>query len=66
MKQVPNGLAGAILVGHEPVPAGVSVAQEQVMMFNDTGTIGLSLNGKSFPATPRSWPSSASGLRSTT
>ena len=26
VKQVPNGLAGAILVGHEPVPAGVTVA----------------------------------------
>ena len=49
--QVPNGLAGALLVGTEPVPAGVKVAQEQVMMLNDAGTIGYSLNGKSFPAT---------------
>jgi FtsP/CotA-like multicopper oxidase with cupredoxin domain len=51
VKQVPNGLAGAFLVGHEPVPNGVSVSQEQIMMLNDAGTIGLSLNGKSFPAT---------------
>jgi FtsP/CotA-like multicopper oxidase with cupredoxin domain len=50
-KQVGNGLAGAFLIGHEPVPAGVTVAQEQIMMLNDTGTIGFSLNGKSFPAT---------------
>ncbi|HEX2699848.1 MAG TPA: multicopper oxidase domain-containing protein [Acidimicrobiales bacterium] len=50
-KQVANGLAGAFLVGSEPVPAGVVVSQEQVMMLNDAGTIGFSLNGKSFPAT---------------
>ena len=50
-KQVGNGLAGAFLVGQEPVPAGVTVTQEHVMMLNDTGTIGFSLNGKSFPAT---------------
>ena len=51
VKQVPNGLAGAFLIGHEPIPAGVTVAQEQTMMLNDAGTIGLSINGKSFPAT---------------
>ena len=49
--QVPNGLAGTFLVGKLPVPAGVAVSQEQTMMLNDAGTIGLSLNGKSFPAT---------------
>jgi FtsP/CotA-like multicopper oxidase with cupredoxin domain len=49
--QVPNGLAGAFLIGREPVPAGVQVAQEMTMMLNDSGTIGFSLNGKSFPAT---------------
>jgi FtsP/CotA-like multicopper oxidase with cupredoxin domain len=49
--QVPNGLAGAFLIGQEPVPAGVKVAQELPMMLNDAGTIGLTLNGKSFPAT---------------
>lgn len=51
VKQVPNGMAGAILVGDEPLPAGVTVAQQQIMMLNDSGTVGLSLNGKSFPAT---------------
>jgi FtsP/CotA-like multicopper oxidase with cupredoxin domain len=50
-KQVANGMAGAFLIGEEPVPAGVAVTQEHVMMLNDTGTIGFSLNGKSFPAT---------------
>lgn len=50
-KQVGMALAGAFLIGSQPVPAGVQVAQEKVMMLNDTGTIGYSLNGKSFPAT---------------
>lgn len=49
--QAPNGLAGAILVGDLPLPAGVTVSQELPMMLNDAGTIGLTLNGKSFPAT---------------
>ena len=49
--QVPNGLAGAFLVGQIPAPQGVNIAQEIPMMLNDAGTIGLSLNGKSFPAT---------------
>ena len=51
VKQVPNGLAGAFLVGDEPVPAGITVAQQQIMMVNDAGTLGLTINGKSFPAT---------------
>jgi FtsP/CotA-like multicopper oxidase with cupredoxin domain len=51
VKQVPNGLAGAFLVGHQPVPAGVTVAQEQVMILDDSGTISYAINGKSFPAT---------------
>jgi FtsP/CotA-like multicopper oxidase with cupredoxin domain len=50
-KQVGDGLAGAFIVGALPTPAGVTVTQEQTMMLNDTGTIGFSLNGKSFPAT---------------
>jgi FtsP/CotA-like multicopper oxidase with cupredoxin domain len=50
--QVPDGLAGAFLVGHMPVPAGgPAVTQEIPMMLNDAGAIGFSLNGKSFPAT---------------
>ncbi|MFM8866924.1 MAG: multicopper oxidase domain-containing protein [Ilumatobacteraceae bacterium] len=60
--QVPNGLAGALLIGDwkslAMKAAGSRVAdadgdaeQEVVMVLNDSGTIGLSLNGKSFPAT---------------
>jgi FtsP/CotA-like multicopper oxidase with cupredoxin domain len=49
--QVPDGLVGAFLIGDEPVPAGVQVSQEVPMVLNDAGVIGLSLNGKSFPAT---------------
>jgi FtsP/CotA-like multicopper oxidase with cupredoxin domain len=49
--QVPNGLAGTFLVGRLPVPSGVSVTQEQIMMVNDAGVIGFAINGKSFPAT---------------
>jgi FtsP/CotA-like multicopper oxidase with cupredoxin domain len=60
--QVPNGLAGALLIGDwrtaAMAAAGDRVAdadgdaeQEVVMVLNDSGTIGLSLNGKSFPAT---------------
>jgi plastocyanin len=52
--QVPNGMAGAFLVGHMPLPAsmaGANVVQTVNMVLNDAGTIGLSLNGKSFPAT---------------
>jgi len=51
VKQVPNGMAGAFLIGKLPVPNGVTVAEEVTMMLNDAGTIGLTLNGKSFPAT---------------
>ncbi len=49
--QVPDGLVGAFLIGDEPLPAGVTVSQEVPMVLNDAGVIGLSLNGKSFPAT---------------
>jgi len=51
VKQVPDGLAGAFIIGEEPVPAGVTVSQEFPMMLNDSGTLGLTINGKSFPAT---------------
>lgn len=33
------------------IPADLQVAQEHNMVLNDAGVIGLSLNGKSFPAT---------------
>ena len=49
--QVPNGLAGAFIVGEMPIPAGWDVVGEEVMFINDAGNIGFSLNGKSFPAT---------------
>jgi FtsP/CotA-like multicopper oxidase with cupredoxin domain len=60
--QVPNGLAGAILIGDWKAMAMTAAGgrtkdannvaeQEVVMVLNDSGTIGLSLNGKSFPAT---------------
>ncbi len=51
VEQVPDGLAGAFIVGDEPVPAGVTVSQEQVMILDDSGVIGYAINGKSFPAT---------------
>ena len=60
--QVPNGLLGVIQIGDVDlprgrtisgieVPADLRVAQEIPMVLNDAGVIGLSLNGKSFPAT---------------
>ena len=59
---IPNGLFGTILVGEVPLPTGetisgkevpadLEVSQEIPMVLNDAGVIGLSLNGKSFPAT---------------
>jgi len=49
--QVPNGLAGAFIVGSVPIPDGWDVVAEEIMVLNDAGNIGFSLNGKSFPAT---------------
>ena len=52
--QVPNGMAGAFLIGTVPLPASLAsanVVETINMVLNDAGTIGLSLNGKSFPAT---------------
>jgi manganese oxidase len=60
--QIPNGLAGSILIGdwktstmkaagNRLSDSNGKVEQEVVMVLNDAGTIGLSLNGKSFPAT---------------
>ena len=56
-KQIPNGMFGAITVGDIPIPdvlkpmGYTSIAKSVNMVLNDAGTIGLSLNGKSFPAT---------------
>ncbi len=50
--QVPDGLVGSFVVGDMPLPKGRGpVTQEVPMVLNDAGSIGLSLNGKSFPAT---------------
>lgn len=60
--QVPNGMLGVIQIGDVSLPRGrtisgtlipadLEVTQEIPMVLNDAGTIGLSLNGKSFPAT---------------
>ncbi|HVT78250.1 MAG TPA: multicopper oxidase domain-containing protein [Acidimicrobiales bacterium] len=56
MSQVsmPNGMFGTIIQGDMPLPAeyqGVQIAQHFPMVLNDSGVIGYSLNGKSFPAT---------------
>ena len=59
---VVNGMFAAFQVGEVPLPAGNTVngetlpadldpAQELPMVLNDAGTVGLSLNGKAFPAT---------------
>lgn len=59
---VPNGMFAPITIGATPIPYGMTVsdieipedlevAQEIPMVLNDAGVIGLSLNGKSFPAT---------------
>lgn len=59
---VPNGLFGTIYVGEMPLPLGKTIAGRQLpdsinptqrfpMVLNDSGVIGYSLNGKSFPAT---------------
>jgi len=50
--QVPNGMLGIFQVGDPILPAGTGpLAQEVPLVLNDAGVIGLSLNGKSFPAT---------------
>ena len=48
----PTACSASSQVGDEPLPAGHGpVTQEVPMVLNDAGVIGLSLNGKSFPAT---------------
>lgn len=60
--QIADGMAGAFLVGPTPVPSSVASQYPKsaqfpaadtplVMMLNDAGSIGLSLNGKAFPGT---------------
>lgn len=55
--QVPNGLFGGFFIGEMEIPEYLQekgfteIDKEVTMVLNDSGTIGLSLNGKSFPAT---------------
>jgi manganese oxidase len=62
-KKVPNGMWGVFLVGDLPMPEGgttiggktlpedLRIDQVVPMVVNDAGTIGMSINGKGFPAT---------------
>ncbi|MEV4676582.1 MULTISPECIES: multicopper oxidase family protein [Actinomadura] len=50
-KQVSSGLWGAIQFGDVPTPHKEKVAQKQIIQIQDAGVIGMTLNGKSFPAT---------------
>jgi manganese oxidase len=63
--KLPNGMFGAFIIGDvgddipwptgtvggREVPEDIEIVAEIPMIVNDAGTIGLSLNGKSFPAT---------------
>ena len=59
---IPAGMYGVFKVGETPIPRGqtingvtipedLEITQELDMLLNDAGPIGLSLNGKGFPAT---------------
>ncbi len=59
-----NGMFAAFTIGEAPVPYGETIsgvtipdeidfAVDQPMVLNDAGVIGLTLNGKSFPATEK-------------
>jgi FtsP/CotA-like multicopper oxidase with cupredoxin domain len=57
-EQIPNGMFGAFTIDEIPIPQELidkgypSTPTKKVnMVLNDAGVIGLSLNGKSFPAT---------------
>lgn len=56
-EQIPNGMFGAFTVGEMKIPEylkdkGYEKVDRKInMVLNDAGTIGLSLNGKGFPAT---------------
>ena len=62
--KLPDGMFGVFIVGDTPIPHGetisgreipepedMNIAAEIPMVLNDAGAIGMSLNGKSFPAT---------------
>ena len=56
-EQIPDGMFGAFTIDEMPIPQklidkGYTKVDKKVnMVLNDAGAIGLSLNGKSFPAT---------------
>ncbi|MCE9623240.1 MAG: multicopper oxidase domain-containing protein [Actinomycetia bacterium] len=56
-EQIPNGMFGAFTIDEMPIPQKLidkgytEVTKKVNMVLNDAGVIGLSLNGKSFPAT---------------
>jgi len=58
-EQIPNGMFGALTIDEIPTPQVLideygypeKPTKTVNMVLNDAGTIGLSLNGKSFPAT---------------
>lgn len=60
--QVPNGMFATFIIGDTTLPIGQTISGVEIptdlepaleipMVLNDAGVIGLSLNGKSFPAT---------------
>ena len=52
LHQVLGGLAGSMIIGDYADLAGIDgVVDELVMVTNDAGELGFTLNGKSFPAT---------------
>ena len=51
-EQVPNGLWGTFLIGEMPLPVkNVKPAVEIPFQLQDAGALGITLNGKAFPAT---------------
>ncbi len=58
-QQIPDGMSGALIIGdYVNLPANImqrigatKITQEVVMNLYDSGSIGLALNGKAFPAT---------------
>ncbi|MGI9644078.1 MAG: multicopper oxidase domain-containing protein [Ilumatobacteraceae bacterium] len=59
-----NGMFAAFIIGENPLPRGQTISGvtipedvdpvfEEPMVLNDAGVIGLTLNGKSFPATEK-------------
>jgi manganese oxidase len=59
---VPNGMFASFIAGENPIPRGDTISGVTIpvdvapvidmpMVVNDAGVIGLTLNGKSFPAT---------------